>query len=128
MLVHVDLLTPFADLTITSERELVNMIQPQAFSTFPGASKFDDCAELIVLTLRIPRTTTLRRWLRRSVEQGRDSVRTVMAQLYSDASGEAGYSGLYDAWDRYIAGLPNATSWNVIENEGNSTYSVVRAS
>ena len=127
LLVDVDLLTPFVHQTTSSEQQLVSMLQPQAFSEFPGASLFDGCAKLTVLTLRVPRNSTLRRWLRRSVEQGRDSVRTVIAQLYSDALGEAGYSRLYDAWDQYITGLPNATRWNIFEARDSGKYSVVRA-
>ena len=127
LLVHVDLVTPFADLLISSEQALASRLHAKAFSEFPGAELFKNCAELKVLTLRIPRTTTLRRWLRRSAEQGRDTVRTVMAQLYSDAMGETGYSALYDAWDRYTASLPNATTWNVLESSETQNYSLVRA-
>ncbi len=127
LLVHVDLVTPFADLLIASERELAREIQPSAFAEFPGASLFCECAELEILTLRVPRIVTLQRWLRRSAEHGRGTVRTVMAQLYSDAVGESGYSALYDAWDQYTAGLPNATSWNVSESSDGRSYSISRA-
>jgi hypothetical protein len=126
LLVHVDLLTPFAELSIFSEHDLANKIQPRAFAEYPGAELFRDCAHLEVLTLRVPRITTLHRWLRRSAEQDRKSVPTVMAQLYSDAFGDAGYLALYDAWDRYLAELPNVRSFDVAESPDGRSYSIVR--
>ena len=127
LLVHVDLLTPFADQPISSEEELRSTVQSRAFSEYPGTSLFRDCTELAVLTLRVPRITTLRRWLQRSAEQGRTNVRRTAAQIYSDAFAETGYSSLYDAWDEYVAGLPNATNWNVFESADGRSYSVIRA-
>lgn len=126
LLVHVDLLTPFADLSISSEQDLADKIQATVFAEYPGVEWFKGCTELKVLTLRVARTTTLRRWLRRSADQDRKSVPTVMTGLYSDAFGDKGYLALYSAWDRYLAELPNATSWNVFESQDGHGYSVVR--
>lgn len=127
LLVHVDLLTPFTELSISTEQDLANKVQASVFAAYPGVTLFEKCDELKVLTLRVPRITTLRRWLRRSAEQDRNYVRTIMARLYSDAFGDAGYLALYDAWDRYVAGLSNATSWDVFESVDSHSYSVVRA-
>lgn len=126
LLVHVDLVTPFAELLTHSEQELQERLQPSAFAEYPGASLFRECPELKVLTLRAPRILTLRRWLRRCAAQGRVTVPTVMTQLYSDASGEAAYAALFDAWDRYVAALPNAEAWDVFETADGVGYAVVR--
>jgi hypothetical protein len=127
LLVHVDLLSPFVDPAVSSAEELRERIKPDAFAEFPGASLFSDCSDLRVLTLRVPRVVTLRRWLGRSIELNRSSVRTIMAQIYSDATGDAAYSALYDAWNQYIAGLPNALAWNVYESSGGQAYSIAPA-
>jgi hypothetical protein len=126
LLVHVDLVTPFAELIAPSEQELRDRLRPAAFAEYPGASLFRECADLQVLTLRAPRILTLRRWLRRSALHGRATVPTVMAQLYSDASGEAAYFALFDAWDRYVAALPKAEAWDVLETADELSYSIVR--
>jgi len=126
LLVHVDLLTPFADLSISSEHDLATQVQAKVFAQYPGVELFKDCSQLKVLTLRVPRITTLRRWLRRSAEQDKKHVSTVTARLYSDAFGEAGYLALYNAWDQYLAELPNAIRWDVSESLDGRSYSVVR--
>ena len=127
LLVHVDLLSPFVGLMLSSVEELCARMKPEAFGEFPGASLFSDCSDLRVLTLCVPRIVTLHRWLGRSIELERSSVRTIMAQIYSDATGDAAYSALYDAWNHYIAGLPNAATWNVYESSGGQTYSIAPA-
>src|SRR5690606_17078045 len=127
LLVHVDLLTPFADLSISSEQDLATKIQARVFAEYPGVEWFRNCTQLKVLTLRVPRITALRRWLWRNAEQDRKSVPTVMAGLYSDAFEDEGYMTLYSAWDRYLAELPNVTSWDVSESPDGHSYSVVRA-
>jgi hypothetical protein len=127
ILVHVDLMTPFADLTVSSEKELASAIQPGAFEAFPGTSVFRDCARLVVLTLRVPCATSFRRWQQRGAEQGRSNIRPVMAHIYSETSGEDSYAALYDAWDQYIDKLPKAAKWNIFESPDGSRYSVVRA-
>lgn len=127
LLVHVDLLTPFADASISSERDVAARIHSRAFANYPGVELFRDCAQLKALTLRVPRITTLRRWLVRSAEQDKRTVPTVMARLYSDAFDDAGYLALYNAWDQYLAELPNVTRWDVSELMDGHGYSVVRA-
>lgn len=126
LLVHVDLLTPFADLSISTELDLVSKVRSSAFEEYPGTELFRNCAQLNVITLRVPRITTLHRYLRRTAEQGKKSVPTVVAGLYSDALGSSGYSALYDAWDEYVTGLPNAKCWDVTECSDGYSYSLVR--
>jgi hypothetical protein len=125
-LVHVDLLTPFADQTISTKNDLVSKVHSRAFEEYPGTALFRNCAQLNVITLRVPRLTTLHRYLRRTAEQGRKSVPTVVAGLYSDALGDSGYSALYHAWDQYVMSLPNAKCWDVIESSDGYSYSLMR--
>jgi hypothetical protein len=46
--------------------------------------------------------------------------------MYSDASGEVAYAALFDAWERYVATLPNVDRWDVFETADGLSYSVVR--
>lgn len=126
LLVHVDLLTPFVDQSISTKYDLAGKVHSRGFEEYPGVALFRNCAQLNVLTLRVPRITTLHRYLQRTAEQGRNSVPTAVAGLYSDALGDSGYSALYDAWDQYVTGLPNARCWDVIESADGCSYSLVR--
>jgi hypothetical protein len=126
LLVHVDLLTPFADQSFSTTHDLVSKVHSRAFEEYPGAALFRNCAQLNVITLRIPRITTLHRYLRRTAEQGKNSVPAVVAGLYSDALADSGYSALYEAWDQYVTGLPNAKCWDVIESSDGYSCSLVR--
>lgn len=122
LLVHVDLLTPFADSEPATTEVLCSRMSAAMFEQYPGAAWFRQCRDLQILTLRVPRVVTLRRWLDRCVARQETTCRRIMAQLYSDAAGEAGYAALYAVWEDYVAGLANATAWNVSETHDHQAY------
>ena len=114
LLVHVDLVTPFAHLADTGKPLAIEALDAQTFTRWPGAERLEHCSELHVLTLRIPRSVTLQRWRDRCAARGRPETPFIAAELYGGHD-DARYDALYAAWDRYVGGLRGARRWEIAD-------------
>jgi energy-coupling factor transporter ATP-binding protein EcfA2 len=125
-MLHLDIFTPFQDLPPSRPEALARMISPEGFGSCRDFDCLSEANELYVVTLRASRRTVLRRWLGRAASAGSVAVRTNLAQIYSDASGEQLFDHLYDAWARFLGTLEVAGHW-VADVETSGPVSLVEA-
>jgi hypothetical protein len=109
--VHIDIFTPFQDLRPLSERELVSEMNVDRFAAYPNLDCLADANRLLIVTLRAPRKLVLNRWLDRVARDHREMVRTNLARIYSDASGDLLFNRLYEAWYGFLDSMTVAERW-----------------
>jgi hypothetical protein len=109
--VHLDLFTPFQDLPPLSARELVAELHVNRFAAYLHLDCLADATRLLIVTLRAPRQIVLNRWLDRVARDHRESVRTNLARIYSDASGDLLFNRLYEVWYGFLDSMTVAERW-----------------
>jgi hypothetical protein len=109
--VHLDLFTPFQDLPPLSARELVAELHVNRFAAYLHLDCLADATRLLIVTLRAPRQIVLNRWLDRVARDHRESVRTNLARIYSDASDDLLFNRLYEAWYGFLDSMTVAERW-----------------
>lgn len=100
---HVDLFTPFETLQPQRAEDLKKSLSVRAFQDY---SHLDSCLikaeQLFVVTLQASRRTILTRWLDRAVRKEDRQVRTNLARIYSDATGDDLLNHLYETWYQFL--------------------------
>jgi hypothetical protein len=109
--VHLDIFTPFQDLRPLSERDLVSEMHVDRFAAYPHLDCLADANRLLIVTLRAPRQIVLNRWLDRVARDHRESVRTNLARIYSDASDDRLFNRLYEVWYEFLDSMKVAERW-----------------
>lgn len=115
VLVHLDMVTPFAEARFGAGDDMSEQISASRVWDYGQSCFLKGGTRTHILLLNVPRKVALRRYLDRKIRNNEMEVRTTLMQLYSDAYGDGPYKQLYIAWDGVWDDLPCPTLWDVSE-------------